>query len=170
LEADVEAGRFRRDLFYRINVFAIHIPPLRERIEDVALLADAFLEEFIVKTGKDLKGISKEALEILFRYSWPGNIRELRNVVERAVILEKSKELTPASLPEGIRSVEQEDLRSETLNLRESLKAEERRVLKTALEAADGVKREAAKMLGIDERNLSYYLKKHGLTGRKPEK
>ncbi len=170
LEADVESGRFRRDLFYRINVFAIHIPPLRERVEDVELLAEAFLVEFAAKTGKSLGGISQSTLELLRRYSWPGNIRELRNVIERAVILEKQKELSPASLPGNILRVEVEnDDRGDQFNLRESLKSEERRVLKSALAAANGVKREAARMLGVDERNLSYYLKKHGLTEGKSD-
>jgi len=170
LEADVESGRFRQDLFYRINVFTIQIPPLRDRLEDVELLADAFLIEFTVKTGKSLGGINPSALEMLRRYSWPGNIRELRNVIERAVILEKQKELTPASLPGNIRRVEvEEDHLVDQFNLRESLKCEERRVLKSALTAANGVKREAAKMLGVDERNLSYYLKKHGLTEGKSD-
>ncbi|HUV13732.1 MAG TPA: sigma-54 dependent transcriptional regulator, partial [Acidobacteriota bacterium] len=170
LEADVESGRFRQDLFYRINVFTIQIPPLRERLEDVELLAEAFLIEFAVKTGKNLVGISPSVLEMLRRYSWPGNIRELRNVIERAVILEKQKELTPASLPGNIRRVgaENED-RGDQFNLRESLKSEERRVLKSALATANGVKREAARMLGVDERNLSYYLKKHGLTEGKSD-
>lgn len=169
LEADVESGRFRQDLFYRINVFTIHIPPLRERIEDIDLLAEAFLIEFAAKTGKSLSGISSAALELLRRYSWPGNIRELRNVIERAVILEKQPELNPSSLPGNIRSAEAgNDSMEDSLNLRRALRSEERRVLKSALEAANGVKREAAKMLGIDERNLSYYLKKHGLTEGKP--
>ncbi len=170
LEANVESGRFRQDLFYRINVFAIHIPPLRERLEDVELLAEAFLVEFAAKTGKSLGGIGQDTLEMLRRYSWPGNIRELRNVIERAVILEKQRELTPVSLPGNIRRVEVEnDDRNDHFNLRESLKSEERRVLKSALMAANGVKREAARLLGVDERNLSYYLKKHGLTEGKSD-
>ena len=170
LEASVESGRFRQDLFYRINVFAIHIPPLRERLEDVELLAEAFLVEFAAKTGKSLGGIGQNTLEMLRRYSWPGNIRELRNVIERAVILEKHRELTPVSLPGNIRRVEVEnDGRDDHFNLRESLKSEERRVLKSALMAANGVKREAARLLGVDERNLSYYLKKHGLTEGKSD-
>jgi len=170
LAANIENGRFRQDLFYRINVFAIHIPPLRERLEDVELLAEAFLVEFTAKTGKSLGGIGQDTLEMLRRYSWPGNIRELRNVIERAVILEKQKVLTPVSLPGNIRRVEVEnDDRDDHFNLRESLKSEERRVLKSALMAANGVKREAARLLGVDERNLSYYLKKHGLTEGKSD-
>jgi DNA-binding NtrC family response regulator len=169
LEADVEAGRFRQDLFYRINVFTIQIPPLRERMEDVELLANAFLEEFASKTGKKLRGINSDAFQMFRQYSWPGNIRELRNVIERAVILEKEEEVTPHSLPENIREISTDTDQGETFNLRQSLKVEERRVLKAALQEANGVKREAARMLGIDERNLSYYLKKHGLNGRKIE-
>jgi DNA-binding NtrC family response regulator len=170
LEADVESGRFRQDLFYRINVFALRIPPLRERVEDIELLAEAFVMEFAAKTGKTVEGVSQTALDLMLRYSWPGNIRELRNVIERAVILEKQMELTPDSLPGNIRGIRVgSDDRRDQFNLRENLKSEERRVLKSALVAAKGVKREAARMLGVDERNLSYYLKKHRLTEGKSD-
>jgi len=162
LEAEVAAGRFRKDLFYRINVFTIHIPPLRERLEDVDLLASAFLEEFSLRIGKQLKGIEPDALKALQRYSWPGNIRELRNVIERAVILEKSSSLSLDSLPANVGGeVDPEEIQSS--NLRDKLLAEEKRILLEALRQAAGVRREVARQLGIDERNLSYYLRKHGL-------
>lgn len=170
LEAEVQAGRFRQDLFYRINVFTIRIPPLRERVEDIELLARAFLEEFCVKTGKVIEDLTPETLGYLERYSWPGNIRELRNVIERAVILEKSNYLTPASLPENVLGGGDGSQLPSNLNLRESLQQEERRILLAALRAAGGVKRDAAKLLGIDERNLAYYLKKHNLMESKPRK
>ncbi len=164
LEADLERGRFRQDLFYRINVFSIRIPPLRERKGDVGILATAFLREFCAKTGKEIEGLEPETLQALDRYNWPGNVRELRNVIERAVILEKSKRLTLAGVPGNIQGQAQEsDAAGKTFNLRESLMSEEKRLIVGALTAADGVKREAARLLGIDERNLSYYLKKHGL-------
>lgn len=167
VEEDVETGRFRRDLYYRINVVTIQIPPLRERTEDIALLAEAFLLEFTVKIGKTLNRISPEAMAMLRQYSWPGNIRELRNVVERSVILERESELTPNSLPEAIRGVPIENEMAASFNLRDCLMIEEKRVLKAALDEAQGIKRDAAKMLGVDERNLSYYLKKHGISGGK---
>jgi len=164
VEKDVEEGRFRRDLFYRINVFTIQIPPLRDRIEDIGILAEAFIREFAAKVGKQMEGISPHTLDLLCHYHWPGNIRELRNVIERSVILEKESCLTPDSLPDNIRGQQIENDRVEGYNLRDCLKSEEKRILKAALEAANGVKRDAAKLLGIDERNLSYYLKKHGIT------
>jgi len=170
LAAEVEAGRFRQDLFYRINVFTIEIPPLRERIEDIELLARAFLEEFCAKTGKLIEDLTPETLQYLEGYSWPGNIRELRNVIERAVILEKTKFLSPSSLPDSILREQGDHPSPESLNLRDSLQEEERRILLEALRAARGVKRDAARLLGIDERNLAYYLRKHNLMETKAQK
>jgi transcriptional regulator with PAS, ATPase and Fis domain len=162
LEAEVEAGRFRRDLYYRINVMTIPIPPLRERPDDIPILAAAFLEEFATRESKPIEGIEEETMARLLAYAWPGNVRELRNVVERAVLLETSSRLLPESLPFNL-------LRSDgsgaapDLNLRRILAAEERRVLEEALRRSHGVRRQAARLLGIDQRNLSYFLKKHGL-------
>ncbi|HSL82964.1 MAG TPA: sigma-54 dependent transcriptional regulator [Thermoanaerobaculia bacterium] len=163
LSSEVEAGRFRADLFYRINVMTIHLSPLRERREDVPVLAEAFLRELAVQLGKPLRGISRDALAALQAYDWPGNVRELRNVLERGVVLEPGPELRAVSLPtDVVRSAEN----GPDLNLRASLQAEERRLLETALERAGGVRRRAAEMLGVDERNMSYFLKKHGLNGK----
>jgi DNA-binding NtrC family response regulator len=163
LSSEVEAGRFRADLFYRINVMTIHLSPLRERREDVPVLAEAFLGEIAAQLGKPMRGISREALTALQGYDWPGNVRELRNVLERGVVLEPGPELRSASLPTDlVRAAEN----GPDLNLRASLQAEERRLLETALERAGGVRRRAAEMLGIDERNMSYFLKKHGLNGK----
>jgi len=160
LERRVEDGEFRRDLFYRINVLEIVIPPLRERIEDVELLARAFTHEFAAQLGKSVVAPSDEVLAVLRGYAWPGNVRELRNVIERAVLLEQCDELRVESLPvlTGARTVEEP-----SSNLRKALATEERRLLERALEQANGVKRDAAKALGIDERNMAYYLRKHGL-------
>jgi DNA-binding NtrC family response regulator len=168
LDANMRTGRFRQDLFYRINVFTIRIPPLRKRREDIQILAAAFVREFAAKTGRPVEGILPETLAALESYRWPGNVRELRNVIERGVILEKGSRLSPEVLPEGVRggsSVKPLDV----FNLRDSLQVEEKRILVGALRAADGVRREAARLLGIDERNLSYYLKKHGLARWKPD-
>ena len=173
LEADMQDGRFRQDLYYRVNVFTIQIPPLRERVEDIEVLAEAFVEEFAGKTGKHVLDIDPQALACLENYQWPGNIRELRNVIERAVILEKGRHLSPESLPENVRGTAPFPGAiglAETLNLRESLATEEKRVLLAALRAADGIKRDAARLLGIDERNLAYYLKKHNLLEQKSGK
>jgi DNA-binding NtrC family response regulator len=171
LESDVEKGRFRQDLYYRINVFSIRIPPLRERVEDIGLLAEAFLIEFAGKTGKNLKRIQPETLAFLEKYHWPGNVRELRNVIERAVILEKGIVLSPSVIPDNIRRAEETVESSEPadFNLRDSLQVQEKRIILGALEASHGVKRDAARLLGIDERNLSYYLKKHDLSKWRPD-
>lgn len=166
LAGEVEAGRFRADLYYRINVLTLHIPPLRERREDIPVLAQAFLEEFSARLGKRVRVIHPEALAALDAYSWPGNVRELRNVMERGVLLEETDQLLPSSLPPEITGGRPG--RQETgLNLRQSLLAEERRLLGEALRQAGGVRRQAARLLGIDERNLAYFLKKHGLGRRR---
>ena len=98
----VAEGKFREDLFYRINVIPIHLPPLRERDEDIPLLAEYFLAKYRDQMGKDIHGLSQETMELLEAYEWPGNIRELENVIERAVALEKSQTILPESLPEHI--------------------------------------------------------------------
>ncbi|HEV8132633.1 MAG TPA: sigma-54 dependent transcriptional regulator [Acidobacteriota bacterium] len=166
LEAEVEAGRFRRDLFYRINVMTIHLPPLRDRVDDIALLSAAFLDEFNTRLQKAIHSLHPETLAILESYHWPGNIRELRNIIERAVLLERTEQLLPSSLPFSMRQERVADA-LQNLNLRAHLAAEERRLLDEALRRSKGVRRTAAKLLGIDERNLNYFLKKHGLAKEK---
>ncbi len=162
LRAEVEAGRFRQDLFYRINVMTIRIPPLRERRDDISVLAQAFLEEFAKRFARNVRSIHPDALALLESYHWPGNVRELRNVIERALLLEKSDQIHPSSLPlDGGIEKPREERRD--LNLRAVLAAEERKTLLEALERARGVRREAARLLGIDARNLGYFLRKHGL-------
>jgi DNA-binding NtrC family response regulator len=162
LAAEVEAGRFRRDLYYRINVVTIGIAPLRERREDIPILARAFLQEFSARLGKRIDALHPDALAALDAYSWPGNVRELRNVIERGVLLERANVLGLGSLPAEIHSSEA-GRADRGHGLRTSLLAAERRLLEEALEQSGGVRREAARALGIDERNLSYYLRKHGL-------
>ncbi len=167
LAAEVEAGRFRADLFYRVNVMTIHLPPLRERREDVPILAEAFLRDLSAQIGKPVAGIASDARAALQAYSWPGNVRELKNVIERGVVLEGSDRLRAASLPVEIaRAAQRADGELPDLNLRQSLLTEERRLIESALERAGGIRRKAAEMLGIDERNMSYFLKKHGIGGR----
>ncbi len=167
LEEAVEAGKFRRDLFYRINVITIRMPPLRERREDIELLAEAFMKECSQRVGKPVKPFTPEVLRAFRNYAWPGNIRELRNVVERAVILEPGDAVTLDSIPENL--LARAESAANHFKLRSRLLDEERRALAEALHRAGGVRRQAAQLLGIDERNLSYYLKKHGLAGWKLE-
>ncbi len=161
LEAEVEAGRFRRDLFFRINVMTIRIPPLRERKEDIAPLAAAFLEEFAARFSRPVHSIHPDTMSAFMLYHWPGNIRELRNVIERAVLLEKTEQILPGSLPFQARTEKPPE--PQDLNLRSALAAEEKRILAEALQRSGGIRREAAKLLGIDARNLGYFLKKHGI-------
>jgi DNA-binding NtrC family response regulator len=161
LEAEVERARFRADLFYRINVMTIHVPPLRERPEDIPVLAHGFLEELSRRQGKRVHGLHPETAAILLGYGWPGNVRELRNVIERGVLLEPGELLTPASLP--LKLGREQSAAHRDVTLRGSLADAERRLLEEALTRTAGVRREAARLLGVDERNLAYYLRKHGL-------
>jgi len=166
LAAEVEAGRFRKDLFYRINVMTLELPPLRRRKEDVPIFAEAFLAEFSERLGKRVEALAPETLAAFEAYDWPGNVRELRNALERGVLLEKDERLGLGNLPDALRHSSGSGPPvpgPEDLNLRAHLAAAERRVLEAALERAGGVRREAARLLGIDERNLAYYLKKNQL-------
>ncbi len=173
LEAEVAAGRFRADLFYRINVMTIPMPPLASRPEDLPVLARAFLAELSAKLGKNVREIAADALELLMAYHWPGNVRELRNVLERGLLLEQGRVLSASSLPFHLRQPSeaprppQPPASGNSFNLRSNLAAAEASLLEAALAAAGGVRREAARLLGIDERNLAYFLKKHGLMERK---
>jgi transcriptional regulator with GAF, ATPase, and Fis domain len=167
LEEEVEAGRFRSDLFYRINVLTIRVPPLRERRDDIGLLADTFLRELAPRLGRPVSAIAPETMRCLRAYDWPGNVRELRNVIERGVVLTTGERLLPEVLPPEVRGERRgasgADSDADGSGLRETLLRVERELLEEALERAGGVRREAARLLGIDERNMAYYLKKHGL-------
>jgi len=167
LAAAVEAGRFRADLYYRIDVMTIPIPPLRERPEDLRPLAETFLAEMAARFGKPVRRLSPAVLEAFSRYPWPGNVRELRNVLERATLLARGEEVGLECLPfalagDGDGAVEESD-GDAPLHLRSTLLRTEKRLLEEALERSGGVRRRAARLLGIDERNLSYFLKKHDL-------
>jgi DNA-binding NtrC family response regulator len=180
LAVEVDAGRFRPDLYYRINVMTIHMPPLRERVADIPVLARAFVDEFSSRLGKNVRDMEPDVLEALCVYRWPGNVRELRNVIERGVLLESTTTLRLASLPGDLarartmpmtnsHPIDQANQNSSNkpLTLRAGLAAEERRILEEALRRSNSVRREAARILGIDERNLSYFLKKHGIGFRR---
>ena len=140
----------------------LRVPPLRERREDIALLADAFLAELAGRFGKPVRRIAAATYRRLEEYDWPGNVRELRNVIERAVLLERGGELSPASLlfPDSWLAAAEDGA---DLQLRSNLKRAEKRLLERALAQSGGSKRQAAKLLGVDERNLGYFLRKHGM-------
>jgi two-component system response regulator PilR (NtrC family) len=163
-------GKFREDLFYRINVIPIQLPPLRERGEDIPLLAEYFVAKYGEQMGKPIHALSKESMELLEAYQWPGNIRELENVIERAVALEKSPAILPESLPEHIvRRIAKGTLGAGPLpesgfDLEEHVKGVEREYITQALRRANGVQMKAAELLGMSFRSFRYYAKKYHLT------
>jgi two-component system response regulator AtoC len=169
LEAEVQQGRFRADLFYRLDVVRILVPPLRQRKEDIAPLARHFAGQIAARLGRAAPELSPGALARLAAYHWPGNVRELRNVIERAMILDPEHGLEaielahvgPPSLSAALTAASSPAERE--LNLRESLNRLERELLLEAQRRASGVRKDAAHLLGIDPRNLAYYLHKHGL-------
>jgi two-component system response regulator PilR (NtrC family) len=170
LEEEVRQGGFREDLFYRLNVIQIKIPPLRERREDIPVLARHFLDRYSRELGKGIKKISEEAMGRLVNYSYPGNVRELENIIERAVALESSSAILPESLPpvvfekpSEIALREEIELPPAGLDLEEVVGGIEKGLLLKALQNARGVKKEAAKLLKISFRSLRYRLKKYGL-------
>jgi two-component system response regulator PilR (NtrC family) len=165
LENLVREKRFREDLFYRLQVIPIHTPPLRERLEDVPLLAQHFLERFARAMDKRVAKIADEAIGMLQRYSWPGNVRELENVIERAVALESTEVVLPERLPRTIvapaRETEVPTL-GPGFSLDAHLRTVELQMLLTALERAQGDRTRAAELLGVSPRSLRYLLQKHG--------
>lgn len=167
LKAMVGEGKFREDLFYRLDVYSIVVPPLRERREDVPLLAQAFLDELSADTDKSVHRISPDAIEVLARYSWPGNIRELRNAIERSLLSCKGDTISAQDLPHTIlRSTGAAPITDSCLdNMGSSdldawLEGVERRAILQALEQCGGVQAQAARRLGISERSLWHRIKK----------
>jgi DNA-binding NtrC family response regulator len=167
LEVEVKEGRFRADLFYLLNVVRIDVPPLRERTGDVSLLARHFVNEVAQRLGRPAPELPPATLERMIAYHWPGNVRELRNVIERAMILDPAHGLDDLDLaPSGGLSAppaEGTPMAEQELNLREALNRLERELLLEAQRRSGGVRKDAARLLGIDPRNLSYYMRKHHL-------
>lgn len=166
LEKLVEEGRFRSDLFYRLNVIPIYIPPLRERIEDIPALVRHFLHKFSHDFSKPDLNITAEALEILMRYNWPGNVRELRNYLERAVLLSSNGLLTPASLPHEVLQKVHSSTMSVSLSFDKTspLVEQEKRLILDALNRAGWNQSKAARLLRITRDTLRYRMKKHEIT------
>ena len=165
----VAEQRFREDLFYRINVIPVRLPALRERREDIPLLAEHFLAKYSEQMAKPLTGLSQEALALLQRYEWPGNIRELENVVERAVALERTPTILPESLPEHVRGLLAAGrspivLPEAGFDLELHVRNLERDYIAQALRKAGGVQVKAADLLGMSFRSFRYYAKKYNLT------
>lgn len=161
LRQSVEDGTFREDLFYRISVIPIHLPPLRERKEDIIPLANHFLEKYNQRRLKALRGFSSRVKEVFLNYTWPGNVRELENVVERAVVIEDADEITITSLPAHIKGTETQQ---EPANYEiKSLEQLEKEHIIWTLKATDGNRSKTARLLGIDRKTLYDKIKKFGL-------
>jgi DNA-binding NtrC family response regulator len=160
LEDLIKAGQLREDLYYRLNVVTILIPPLRERRSDLSLLIDYFLRRFAEKNGKTIRGLTHEARDILLRYDYPGNVRELENLIERAVVLTRDDVIGSGDLPLTVQEPEAEDEQGNNLTV--TVEAVERRMIREALARSEGVQTHAAELLGISERALRYKLIKYG--------
>jgi two-component system, NtrC family, response regulator PilR len=170
LEEAVREKRFREDLFYRLNVIQIKLPPLRERREDIPLLAFHFLKKYSTELNKNILGISPEALRILLNYHYPGNVRELQNIIERAVALESAEELTPQNLSSYLdehfplkKGPIDLEIPNEGIDLEKIVEDLERTLLLKALTKTRGIKKKAAELLHINFRSMRYRLEKYGL-------
>ncbi len=164
LEKEVKEGNFREDLFYRLNVVPVVLPPLRERREDIPLLASHFFSIYREKNRRELKGISGKAMDLLVRYNWPGNVRELENTIERAVILAQGEMIAPVDLPSQIQALAKEKEAKEFyFPPGTSLAQVERVLILKTLEDTGGNRSRAAEILGINRRTLQNKLKEYGL-------
>jgi two-component system, NtrC family, response regulator PilR len=177
MEREIAEGRFREDLFYRLSVIPVELPPLRERREDIPLLARSFLDRFSKSMGKIISGIAPDAMRCLETYEWPGNVRELENTLERAVALETGSRIGLESLPERIREArpaaspalraaagtEGPALPGNGVRLEKLISEMERSYLEAALSRAGGVRVRAAALLGISYRSFRHLAKKHGV-------
>jgi DNA-binding NtrC family response regulator len=162
LEEAVKQGEFREDLYYRLNVVPIRLPPLRERGDDIPLLLDRFLDEFSAQHHRLPKEVSREAMRLLRLYAWPGNIRQLRNLVERMVVTVKDPVIQPEHLPEEIQA-SKEDARTMVVSLGSSLEDIEREAIRRTLAEVTNHREKAAKLLGISLRALQYKIKEYGI-------
>jgi two-component system, NtrC family, response regulator PilR len=172
LDAEVERGAFRRDLFYRLNVIELQLPPLRARREDVPLLVDHFVKKHAAALGRHIAAVDTDAMAALCDYDYPGNVRELENLIERAVTLEPGERITRASLPDLVpRNISRElprisapsDIPDDGIDLEREVADFERELLLKALDKTKGVRKTAAKLLGISFRSMRYRLAKLGV-------
>jgi two-component system response regulator HydG len=164
LEDEVKEGHFREDLYYRLNVVSLHVPPLRERREDIPLLAEYFLEMYSEKNNRRISGITPGCMDILLHYPWPGNVRELENAMERGVILMRGDYLDEENLPIPIKKWAREENGEITAGMEglpSSLEEAEKLVILKTLDEVDGNKSEAARRLGITRKTLQSKLNKY---------
>ena len=164
LEEEIKTGRFREDLYYRLNVVNLEVPPVRDRREDIPLLADFFLKRYTEKNKRIIKGFTPRAMDLLMRYEWPGNVRELENVVERAVIMARGEMVTPAEFPDILLQLDPE-IKATYVDLSpgRTLKDVEKDMIIRTLEETGGNRTHAAKILGISRRTLQLKLKEYGI-------
>ena len=166
LEEAVRRGEFREDLYYRLNVFGIYLPPLRDRKTDIPLLADHFVEKYAADQGKDVRRIATSAIDLLMSYHWPGNVRELENCIERAVLVCEGGAVHAHHLPPSLQTAEV----SGTLprqSLKDALAAHEKDLVLDALKSARGNRARAARLLDTTERIIGYAVRKHGIDPRR---
>jgi len=168
IEELIAARAFRSDLFYRLNVIKIEIPPLRDRKEDIPLLVKHFIDVYSRENHKEIEGVSEDVFEILDAHAWPGNVRELENLVERAVVLSRSNVITRASLPPFLlrrESVDDESMiaAEESLDLRDRTQAYQKKIILAALRKTKGVQNKAAKLLGVKPTTLNEMIKRLGI-------
>ena len=169
LRRAVEEGRFREDLYYRLNVIAIQLPPLRQRKEDIPALAQHFVDKYSQENGKAVEAVTPEALQVLMDYDWPGNVRELENVIERGVVLSTGPYIGPELVPDQVRTspgffhIPPVSVPPEGINLREVIAGFERRLIESTLEATGGVQKDAARLLGLKPTTLNEMIKRHGI-------
>jgi len=167
LSVETASGRFRKDLLYRLDVVRVEVPPLRQRTGDIPLLVERFVQEISARLGRMAPRVTDRVLDEMQAYSWPGNVRELRNVIERALILNPGELLEPPDLARHLEVTSDADAdagqAAGDLNLRSVMGRQEKALLVEALRRCSGVRKDAARLLGIDQRNLGYYLRKHGV-------
>ena len=168
LRRAVDEGRFREDLYYRLNVIAVQLPPLRQRKEDIPALVQHFVEKYARENEKEVRAVSAEALQVLMDYEWPGNVRELENVIERGVVLTTGPTVGRDLIPDHVRSapsfqVPHLTVPPEGINLRDVIAGFEKRVIASTLEVTGGVQKEAARLLGLKPTTLNEMIKRHGI-------
>jgi two-component system response regulator PilR (NtrC family) len=169
LREEIAAGRFREDLYYRLNVITLELPPLRERAEDLRLLINYFVQRLSREMERPIEGVSADAMRLLLNYSYPGNVRELQNIIERAVTLERDRIISAEVLPYQLQkervdqAAEHVEIPEEGISLEAMVEDLERTMIRKALERSGGVKKEAAKLLGITFRSMRYRLDKYGM-------
>jgi DNA-binding NtrC family response regulator len=168
LRRAVEDGRFREDLYYRLNVIAIQLPPLRQRKEDIHALVTHFVDKYAEENGKTVREVTPDALQALLDYDWPGNVRELENVIERGVVLTTEERIGRSLMPDHVRSAPSFHLPHMTvppegISLRDVISDFERRIIEATLESTGGVQKEAARLLGLKPTTLNEMIKRHGI-------